>query len=805
MHLMTWSAAIPLIWWSAFGLYVPGALIALAAGRGHRGWLEPLALGPVVSIALAGADGILFRPLHIRWGWMSYPCSALLALIVVVVVRMAAARYRRRRMDAGTSQGDVSNHARAGIEATAVPASITRSGLQGVPHGGALVHFVMALPALAGLVLAAASVSSRFVRAVPSPEQVTQNYDSVFHYNVLGRILMTGEASPLHALPPVRNVYPIAFQQFAALGALGAGGADAARFAVPAMACTWLVFAALVWPVSVLYLVRTVLGRDVGAGAGTWSVGDEGVHIGKVRPQSYALRHAVVVFLAPILAVSAAGAPFLLLDWGTLYAMFAAQMIAPVLLALLWAWCTGGWRNRDRHVVGGGLAWIMVGVFAVAFCHFRVVFTVLLAAAPLVCVWFHNVLKTLRSRNRLVFRVVCCVTVILLLAFAGVAFRIFARLYLSGTHANRPISQHLNGTPARPTENMPSAIVRWLTGRPIDAGNRRLPVYWPVAVLTVVALALCVAIAVLWLVARDAMQMLRLETDGDHMPAHAPVYLLLASYALVGFVFVSCAGTHADWSKVVTALWYKDQRRLFSAWPMVTVPLICWAIDAILRCVAVWRGGAQASHGSQTFDGAEGGSMGRSMDALSSGLPRSSGSSRMPRVVQVASAALAVAIGIVCVAWNSQMDAMSRSVSQAYAFAANGSDSPMLSSDEYLMLKNIAVYVPQDEQVVSDPWNGSGFLLGAGGRVPYYPHLFMFWDADHRYVAQNLGNIKTDSGVCAVLKRNDLHWYLDMGGPYVQDSEHDMFEGLKVVHGAMRPVARQGRAVLYRITACGGE
>ena len=682
MQLATWLEVVPMMLVIAAGLYVPGALIVAAAG-GKRP-LRVAALAPVASMAVAGVSGILAYQVHIRWGWVCYLLSALIVLVLIVPVRI-------------------------------VPARCAMAARSAIVHYFAIARrcdWKRPVPALAGVLIAAVSVIVRLVHAMPSPDQITQTYDTVFHDNVVARIVQTGEASSLHALPPIRDVYPIAFQQFAALGKLAMPSATAPA----AITCAWLVFAALVWPISILFLTREVCGD-----------------------------RALPGFLAPVLAVCVAGGPFVLLDWGTLYSMYAGQALLPVLLALTWRWCLKDW-NRGARTCTSGLAWIAVAALAVSLAHFRVIMTFLLVAVPLALVWLWaaaQALKRTKGLRAMRLAVIAFVAVVLAVFAAGCA--VFAKMYIFDS--TRPISDHLNGNPAQPTENIPSAIARFLTGTPITSANQRLDTDWVVVALLLVAVISIVALG--------------------KATAKRNGLLLLAGFLLLGLVFVSCAGTHADWAKVLTALWYKDQRRPFSAWPMMAVPIICL--------------------GWQTFCDGIGT---RAMK------PSAALASRAARLLAAALAAL------VCAA-SPQMSGMMSSVANVTRFAANGQDTPMLTSDEYLLLKRLNKNVSADDEIIADPWNGSAFSLAVGGRTPYYAHLSMAWDQDHFYLANNLKNIDTDPQVCQILKRNDLKWYLSMGGPYVKDDPNQkMFDGLKVVEGAMQEVDRQGDAALYRITAC---
>jgi hypothetical protein len=423
MQLATWAQTLPVILMIVLAVYLPGSIVGLLAGR--RG-VDLVALAPVISIAIAGVGGVVVYPLGVRWGWGAYLLGAALVALVVFATRTTLAHVRGQ------------SHAWWPGEAAALrPAGTAEVTSAAEPTGSARGRLSW-LPATTGVAVALTTIAVRFIRAVPLPDQVTQNYDSVFHDNIVARIIITGEASSLHALPPIRDVYPIAFQQFAALGAL----------AVP----------------------------------------------------------------------------------------------------------------------------------------------------------------------------------------------------------------------------------------------------------------------------------------------------------------------HTTATAAVTA-----------AWPIVAIALICWAARYLCD-----------RYGQADFV-------------------------RLPTHGLLRNAAWAVALLVVLAACtvNPQLDGMQRSVAGTYAFAADNSDNPMLSDDEYLLLKRIGRSVPEHEQVISDPWNGSGFLLAVGWRTPFYPHLSMMWDHDHDYLARNLHAIDTDPEVCAIIRRNDLHWYLDMGGSFApNDPQHAMFTGMRAVPDAMQAVDRQGRATLYRITAC---
>ena len=203
MQLDSWIDVLPMLAAIAAVLYVPGALIVAATGQ-HRP-LHIIALAVPVSMSIAGVGGVLASAMDVRWGWGFHLAATLLVFAVVTAAR-ALWRYVRRnesrppvvgrRTAANSADPVTTNHTNRKF----LPSAVTR-GWRGW------------LPAAAGIIIAAAMVTARLIQAVPSPDQITQNYDTVFHDNVVARIVQTGEASSLHALPPIREVYPIAFQR----------------------------------------------------------------------------------------------------------------------------------------------------------------------------------------------------------------------------------------------------------------------------------------------------------------------------------------------------------------------------------------------------------------------------------------------------------------------------------------------------------------------------------------------------------------------------------------------------------------
>ncbi|KFI67200.1 hypothetical protein BMAGN_1416 [Bifidobacterium magnum] len=710
MQLASWNSVIWPIVAILGALYIPGAIgVRMLTVRGPERHgdcaypvLRTLAWAPLLSVVVAAASGTAVYPLHIRWNWATYLVCYAIVLVVIAAIRMAVLAHERRK------NPHIPRHKRTYALTYLREKVRNRRGTPAAPepHGA----FARVLPSVFGVLTAAVLIVARLVRHVPSPDQITQNYDTVFHTNVVANIVINGQASSLHALSPVRETYPIAFQQFAALGNLAAPS-----ITVPAatMAC-WIAFAAIVYPISMLYLVRVICGR-----------------------------HMLTDFAAPALAAVAGGMPYLLLDWGTLYSMGTGQMLMPVLFAAAWRWFTVTW-NRGARACWAGIGWMLLGTAAVSFAHFRVMMTFLLLVIPVFlywCVQFGKYIRHRYGKRALRITLSCVVLAIVLVFLAGLA--VFARMYL--VNNTRPISSHLNGGQAQVTDTWGSAIMRFLTGTPINSLGQHMPVDWILAVLLAIAIVSIVALRTPW--RRWGL-------------------LFLGSYVLLGIICVASAATMADWAKIITALWYKDQRRPFSAWAMVAIPLVCIGLIAFTD----WWDTRM-----------------RTRKSVVRAIPRT----------------LFCVLTVLCVLVSPQANAMAASVGTTMQFAQDGQDAPMLTQDEYLLLKRLAKDVPAQDTIVADPWNGSGFALAVGDRSLFYPHLAMVWDEDHAYLASHLDQIETDPRVCQILDQYHLRWYLDMGGSFMPSPQHAVFEGMdNVPHSALKLVDSQGRAALYEITAC---
>jgi hypothetical protein len=231
---MSWWDAVPVALIAGAWLLLPGVPIAYALGlRGVAAW----GVSPVISVALVGALAVVASKLGIGWSpWLPIGTAAL----VSVGVGACALLLRRR-----------------------VP--VVREG------DPARVRLVAAGGLLAALVLGSIAI----VRGFGRPDNLSQTYDALFHYNAVAMILDTHNASALtlsnfDTPGTPASFYPAAWHDFAALLVTSTGTT------IPAAAnILSAVIAVVVWPLSCVLLARQIFGRSPAAlaGAGVLSIG----------------------------------------------------------------------------------------------------------------------------------------------------------------------------------------------------------------------------------------------------------------------------------------------------------------------------------------------------------------------------------------------------------------------------------------------------------------------------------------------------------------------------------------------------
>lgn len=289
--MLSWLGAVPVALVGLAWLVVPGLLVTY--GIGLRG-IAAAAMAPLVSVGLIGLLAVLAGKLGLSW---SVPLVLVVCLVVGVITAAIGFLLRHR-----------------------APARI--ADFRGVTVT-ALVSLIPAL--LLGAVI--------MVLGLQHPDELSQTYDAVFHYNALASIIDTHNASSLTigslATPGTPGVfYPAAWHDLTALVILSTGSS------IPLAANMLSAAAALVvWPLSCVLLARQIFG-----------------------PSRIALAATGLV------SIGFSAFPWGLLGFGVLWPNLLAMSFAPAGMAVIIS-ITG---LSPTDPIGRGRAWLLSPVLLVA-------------------------------------------------------------------------------------------------------------------------------------------------------------------------------------------------------------------------------------------------------------------------------------------------------------------------------------------------------------------------------------------------------------------------------------------------------
>ncbi|WP_159802575.1 DUF6541 family protein [Arthrobacter zhaoguopingii] len=310
---MSWWTTVPVLAATLAVMVLPGAVVGLAMGFRR---LVLVGVAPMFSVAVAGIAAVLASLAGIPWGIL----PLLGVTLVVAAIGLVLDRVFRSRM---------------------------RSGATIPPDGWRVV-----LAALVGVGTGALLIARQTKRLIGRPEEFAQRFDNIFHLNAVRYILETGDASTLTLASLTGNTgaaaaYPAAWHSFAALVSQLSGAS------VPlSVNFVNIVTASVVWPLSVLFLARVVIGPR---------------HVGLLS--------------AGVLSAAFVAFPFLMMIWGPLFPYMLSLAIVPAALALVVLAVNRGnqigeSRWRSLLGLGGGLA-------GIGFSHTSSVNTLIALSLPL--------------------------------------------------------------------------------------------------------------------------------------------------------------------------------------------------------------------------------------------------------------------------------------------------------------------------------------------------------------------------------------------------------------------------------------
>lgn len=409
---------------AALVLVVPGLLASLAFGL--RGFAL-LGLAPAFSMSFIAIASTLAPLVHLRWGILPLAAVTLLGVLLVWVLR------RLLRW---------------------VPTSVSDGGLVR-PWRASRLHYAAYV---LGLVFAAVLIGRSLLIAFATPDGFSQTYDNIFHLNAVRYIEDTGSASSF-SLGPVAGaaIYPAAWHALASLVQSLSG------VPIPvAVNATNLVIGALVWPVSIIFLVRTIFGS---------------------RP--------LAIFSGALLSAGFAAFPLLMIDFGVLYPNYLGLALLPACLAQLLramglAEGPRGPSTRD---------WVMLGasIIGMTVAHPNSAMALLAFSVPLSIFWYvRYLLGVVRWEAKLWRRaLVPTVLLVLFLVLAAVLWQkvrppLAAAFWPPTQTVAQAVGEGVLGAPMRMVPTL-AIVILVVLGLLNSARNRLL---WPALIIFVMGVGL---------------------------------------------------------------------------------------------------------------------------------------------------------------------------------------------------------------------------------------------------------------------------------------------------------------------------
>lgn len=341
--MTAWLSAIPAIAVAAGLVFIPGWVTARCL---RFVGFQAIGLAPVFSTAICGVFGVVYGALGISWSPWTF--------LVGSVISMAAAYGLGR-----------------------VP--VIRGTSKAAPPKCALVPF-MPIATTVSVTVAALIGGVRLIQLFGAPDNIAQVFDNVFHLNAIRYIMESGNASSLtlasfQGFSGLEALYPAAWHTFVAtIVQISSADLQVAENALN------LVVGALIWPVSCIFFVRTVIAH-----------------------------HPVVTLAAGILSAGQIAFPFQVNVWGPLFPYALAVSLLPVALGIV-AVLARVSADRTESLWKWVLA-LILAIGGMSTAHMSSFNALLAMAAPLLILAWWNCRRlvrtwTLRSRPAWIFAIV---------------------------------------------------------------------------------------------------------------------------------------------------------------------------------------------------------------------------------------------------------------------------------------------------------------------------------------------------------------------------------------------------------------
>jgi|GEM_PF-869551 len=335
---MSWWEAVPTLGLAIVVFVVPG--LALLIASGVRG-LNLAALSVPTTATIVACGGVAFGVLRIPFN----PLTILALTLVLVCVALGARVLIRRRQLAAAGAGLHDSASEAVREAN--PRLLRW-----------LIPLAVAVPAII--------IAARYMNGFGTPESFSETFDNIYHLNAIRYIAETQSANSLsigNLTDSSKALYPVGMHAMVALVYM-----MGAPSIMVALNWSTIIFAALVWPISCIFLMSRIIG---------------------FRPFG--------LLTAGVLSAGFSSFPYLMVAFGILYPNHAALTMLPAVLGLLIE-ATNITSEKLRIHIPAFLA-LLVTVPGLSLTHPSALVALLMFGCPVALALLLRILKRARARE----------------------------------------------------------------------------------------------------------------------------------------------------------------------------------------------------------------------------------------------------------------------------------------------------------------------------------------------------------------------------------------------------------------------
>ena len=246
--------------------------------------------------------------------------------------------------------------------------------------------------------------------------------------------------------------------------------------------------------------------------------------------------------------------------------------------------------------------------------------------------------------------------------------------------------------------------------------------------------------------------------------------IAVAYLAVLMVMFIITTSMQWLWlRRAIAAAWYDNSPRLAALIPLMAVPIAALGVEAAWRWF-VRRGPRRVTtHGAPAY-------------------------------------ATLVAVGCVALVAATQLISIPNAIERARYVYIPSESSPLLTPDEFALLRELPELVPSDAVIAGNPGTGTAMAYAIAGIEVLHPSVIIAMNDDITLIDNETNDASPGSPVCGALQRTGVNYVLDFGTQQI-NGENYQYPGFEDLDNseAVELVKQIGEARLYRVVGCDGE